>query len=759
MTTRIHKATKTRSNRPGWSVTFSHPRRSDARGKFGLKVRRGLGTTEDAESDRLVEQINVLLADESWWSLDRRADAALRFDPIVVSAFFDGIEVGTLSSKDLRERIIPLPSQEEGYARVMLVGSTGAGKTTLLRQLIGSDHKKDRFPSTSTAKTTTADIEMVTAPSPFEGVISFMTEHEVRCSVDECLEEACIGVIREYDDARVADALLEHREQRFRLSYILGGWQQEQLIQESDDQYEMDFDEEDEADSLAEGESVELSEVISNKERLIGYIAHIREIAQSVRQPLSQDRGDFQEMKNPNERQDWLEAFTDSLYENPDFSRLSLDIMDAISERFDLVVAGDFERSGTGWPTLWYYEEQNRDTFLQHVRWFTGNHGQQFGRLLTPLVDGIRVRGPFQPAAIELQDSERKLVLLDGEGLGHSAKEATSISTKVTTRFPEADMILLVDNAQSPMQAAPLELLRSVGSSGHGHKLAVAFTHFDQVKGDNLGSFTLKRNHVRASIGNAVASLRESLGAPVTEILERRLESHDFYLGSLDRPTMQIRPRFIKVMGDLLEQMKQAAVAPEPVDAAPSYNFARLELALRDAADGFKTPWWGRLGLSYHERIPKEHWGRVKALCRRIANQSDNEYSDLRPVADLVRQLQAGVSLWLDNPSGWNRLPDEDEGQVVINTIRRQVFEEIHPLAERRIIRTHRRAWITAWSFSGIGSSRDRAKEMGRIYDAAAPSISSVLDGISQEFLDEVIQIVKDAVERAGGSVEGIPKQ
>lgn len=759
MTTRIHRATKTRSNRPGWSVTFSHPRRSDARGKFGLKVRRGLGTTDDAEADRLVEQVNVLLSDESWWSLDRRVDAALQFDPVVVSAFFDGIEAGALSAKDLRERIIPLPAQEEGYAKVMLVGSTGAGKTTLLRQLIGSDHKKDRFPSTSTAKTTTADIEIITAPGPFEAVITFMTEHEVRCSVDECLEEACIGVIREYDDTRVAEALLEHPEQRFRLSYLLGGWQQGQLIQESEDQYEMDFDEEDETDTLAEEEIVGFSEVIGNKERLTGYIAHIRDVAQSVRPDLAQARGDFQEMKNANERQDWLEAFTDSLYENPDFSRLSLDIMDAISDRFDLVAAGEFERSGTDWPILWYYEEQDRDTFLQQVRWFTGNHGQQFGRLLTPLVDGIRVRGPFQPAAIELQDSERKLVLLDGEGLGHSAKEATSISTKVTARFPEADMILLVDNAQSPMQAAPLELLRSVGSSGHGHKLAVAFTHFDQVKGDNLGTTDLKRNHVRASIGNAMTGLRESLGAPVTEILERRLESHNFCLGALHRPTMRIPGRDIKDMGVLLDQMKQAAVAPEPVDSAPIYDITRLGLTLRDAADGFKSPWRGRLGLSYYEGIRKEHWGRVKALCRRIANLWDNEYSDLRPVADLVRQLQTSVSLWLDNPSGWNRLPDEDEGQVVINTIRQQVFKEIHILAERRIIRTHRRGWMTAWGFSGPGSSYDRAKEMGRIYDVAAPSISSVMDGLSQEFLDEVIQIIRDAVEKAGGSVEGVARR
>ena len=55
----IYKASKTRSNRPGWSVTFNHPCRTDARGKYGLKVRRGLGTADDAEADRLVDQLDA----------------------------------------------------------------------------------------------------------------------------------------------------------------------------------------------------------------------------------------------------------------------------------------------------------------------------------------------------------------------------------------------------------------------------------------------------------------------------------------------------------------------------------------------------------------------------------------------------------------------------------------------------------------------------------------------------------------------------
>ena len=687
-----------------------------------------------------------------------RTDADHQFDNVVVSAFYDGIEVGKVKSWDMRETFIPLPTKDDGYARVMLVGSTGAGKTTLLRQLIGSDHKSDRFPSTSTAKTTIADIEIVTADAPFEAAVTFMTEHEVRCAVDECIEEACISAIRGRDDTGIANALLEHREQRFRLSYVLGAWHQEPLGHVPDDQYEMDYEYEDEesaSETLSDDEVVDGNEVARNNARLDEYVARIKEISTAIYEETASEYGDFQGMGNANQRQNWQDAFTDNLYESQAFAQISLDIMDAIEERFAWIEAGVFERSVTGWPALWYYEEGDRNTFLKQVRWFSSNHDQQFGRLLTPLVDGVRVSGPFQPTANQLHDDDRQLVLLDGEGLGHSAKQAGSISTKVTEKFSETDMILLVDNAQSPMQAAPLELLRSAGSGGHGHKLAIAFTHFDQVKGDNLSGYIQKRNHVRASIGNAIVSLRETLGAPVTEILERQLNDNDYYLGGLDKPTEKIPSGFIRDMRELLDRMKQSAEPSAPIELAPIYNTASLGFALRDATDGFKNPWRGRLGLSYYEGFPKEHWGRIKALCRRIANLWANEYDELKPVADLIRELQGSISLWVDNPEGWTRDPeDEQEAQAAINAIRQKVSIRIHLLAEQRLIGSHLFEWQDAFGFSGIGSSFDRARVMGAIYDAAAPHVSySVMDAGAQRFLDEIIQIVHDAVEEAGGTV------
>ena len=67
--------------------------------------------------------------------------------------------------------------------------------------------------------------------------------------------------------------------------------------------------------------------------------------------------------------------------------------------------------------TLNFHVFQIRDSY--HRRLLSSspaNGAPAFGTLLTPLVDGIRIQGRFFPA---FTDRRPKLVLLDGEGLGH----------------------------------------------------------------------------------------------------------------------------------------------------------------------------------------------------------------------------------------------------------------------------------------------------------------------------------------------------
>src|SRR3954471_11443450 len=99
MTDNRYTASKSRSQgRVAWSIIFRHPLRPTPSGKGGLRIRRGLGTTVESEADDLVNQMNVLLKSERFWSLPMRPEAAKHFHPVIVSAFYDALDVSdTLS--------------------------------------------------------------------------------------------------------------------------------------------------------------------------------------------------------------------------------------------------------------------------------------------------------------------------------------------------------------------------------------------------------------------------------------------------------------------------------------------------------------------------------------------------------------------------------------------------------------------------------------------------------------------------------------
>ncbi len=757
MVSRTYRASKSQSNnRPGWSVSFRHPRRMDTRGKYGRRVRHGLGTDDATEADDLVEQLNELLADEGWWSADRRTDATRMFDNRIVSIFFDRIDVGEADPSSLREQHIRLPSKKDGYARVMLVGTTGAGKTTLLRHLIGSDHAHDRFPATSTSRTTTSDIEIVTGGGPFKAVVTFAPEHEARRLIDECLEEACISAVQGGDSEKIADALLSHREQRFRLSHMVGSWPKLETAEDSD----FSFDDNETQDELIPlEESVGESEESRNNSNLRDYVSRVRKVTEAVKWKVSEslelpeDVGGFQ---YDSDRDAWLELFEESLYENDEFSDIASDLIDDVIGRSMLVEAGEFDRNSDGWPILWRYEEDNRVDFFQQLRRFSSNHHRQFGRLLTPLVSGLRVQGPFRPTDSRLP-SNKNLVLLDGEGLGHTARSASSISTRITQKYDEVDLILLVDSAQQPMQAAPLQLLGSVGSSGYGHKLAIAFTHFDLVRGDNLREVDQKKAYVFGSVKNGMTSIREASGTQLAAALERQIESKVFFLGALDKENKRIPNGVASEMTRLLELMEDASKRIAPEVAAPIYSFEELALALRDAVENFRTPWRGLLGLEYQPGARKEHWARIKALARRLAfGWDNNEYYDLKPVAEYRDRLQESISRWLENPVSWKAAADEQSKEAAIDAIRQKVFGRLERLANLRVAHRHRKDWEVAYVYKGRGSSFSRSQSIDQIYEAAGPHISSNMSDPARRFVADIRQVIMEAVEETGGQVRDV---
>jgi len=359
--------------------------------------------------------------------------------------------------------------------------------------------------------------------------------------VEECVIDAALAVLENAQTDKIADRFLSHRDQNFRLSYILGGWR---TNGGDDEQDEMSFEDAPDSPMVVDDEGA-LTETdrTANREAISAYLDRVAHLTKSVVAKLNVELGVDIKVAGPDRdvaQQLVEENFESYLTQEEGFHELAQDILEDVRTRFDLIDAGQLQRRPSGWPELWLFSSTDRDEFIRHIRWFSSNYWPQFGRLLTPLVDGIRVRGPLFPKFVE---GQHQLVLIDGQGLGHTPDSSSSVTTHVTRRFAQVDVILLVDNAQQPMQAVPLSVLRAVASSGHHRKLAVAFTHFDQIKGQNFQKFADKRAHVMASALNALSSLRDVLGVTVVNAIEHSIDARCFMLGGVDRSLAKLPGR------------------------------------------------------------------------------------------------------------------------------------------------------------------------------------------------------------------------
>ncbi|HZL25959.1 MAG TPA: hypothetical protein VFC39_05460 [Acidobacteriaceae bacterium] len=740
-------------NRSVWSVIFRHPFRLD-RGKPGRRVRRSLGTTDKEQAQKLVDQANTLLSDNKWWSPAMREQAERLFAREIVAAFYDDLVPAPRDGWMLRDSVVRMPSPDEGYARVLLLGTTGAGKTTLVRQLIGTGTKHEKFPSTSTAKTTTCDIEIISADSnQYEVVVSFLPKDLIRQYVEECVVATAVSFLEGERFELSSRRFLEHSDQRFRLSYLLGTLSPG-VYEEEEEETEEEFDQD-----LA----VSAEDRSRLAETLRGYLNRIQSLAITASRKLEGSLSFSLETANQEDRDTFEELLEDSLRDEDEFHELLDEVMDDIESRFNQLTDGERTLGPGDWPDLWSYRcsAEKRADFIRLINRFSSNQAVQFGTLLTPLVEGIRVRGPFAPTWNGA--TPPKLVLMDGEGLGHAASVNLSLSTRVTKRYQLSDVILLVDNAQQPMLATPNTALRSIASSGQQSKLVFGFTHFDQMRGPNLPNRDAKEQHVLASLDQSVGVLGKEMGRGVENAMKKIIPERSFFLSNLqdqipNPPEKASQRHTAESLRRLLKTVESLSAPSIPDSVTPVYDDANLVLSIQKAVVEFRDPWRARLGIRSRSDIPSEHWTRVKALTRRLGDLGQDEYDTLRPVADLISCLQGHARPFLESPLRWEpaKGATEDMMSHAIDRIAQEVFLRLHELAANRVMRDRVIKWKEAYAHRGFGSATERRRDVESIYGAAAPIPGETADPPTNEFLREIRILMRDAIENAGGKLEGL---
>ncbi len=744
----IHRAALSRSqNREGWSIIFKHPVRVDeVTGKPGKRVRRGLSTRDRSEAEALVSQMNELLSNVAYWDVSAKPAAEQHFDSRLVEIFFYRIAPEEIDFEAVREQYIPLPTAEtDDYRRVLLLGTTGAGKTTLVRQLIGTEPNKERFPSTSTARTTVADMEFVLTKGDYRGIVTFHQRDEVREALEDCVSSAILSSYLGADKQEILRRLLNHIDQRFRFSYIYGSgkglWSSNTL--------EEDFENDDDAEEDDFEGGVDLSQT---NEVLRTSVDNIQEISSGIAKDLKEALGvDGQDDKRTldeifEEEIERLVRDSQMFYETVDT------LLDELEARFDALDSGKLTKNRQGWPTSWSLTTSDREDFLKAIRRFSSNYAPLFGTLLTPLVNGVRVAGPF---SAPWSDSQPRLVLLDGEGLGHTPDSSSSIPTALMKRVEEVDAVVLVDNAQQPMQAASMAALRSLVSSGNMSKLMVCFTHFDSVGGDNLPDVPSKKAHVLASAEAVLTSFRDEFGAPAERVLRARLERGSFFAGGIQAELnagLSSGRRTIAELNGLLDAIEHVIEKPSPIQSRPVYDRLNLVLAIRRATVSFHGSWNAKLGLEIRPGTQKEHWTRIKALSRRLATPGwADEYDTLKPVAELAQLLRTRVYVLILNPLRWEgEEPSEDEKQQIFDTFADRVSRGLRVLTTSRIRKERQGEWQDAYYRRGYGSSFERAHIIANeVFGKAAPIPDVTPSPDRNRFLNEVVKAVGEAAEES----------
>ncbi|MGH2549452.1 MAG: hypothetical protein ACRDHN_08680, partial [Thermomicrobiales bacterium] len=547
--------------------------------------------------------------------------------------------------------------------------------------------------------------------------------------------------------------LLNHVNQRFRFSYVLGNGPAA-AVSDFDD-----ADEEEEKEKepdLLEGEGFKHVDLGETNQLLNRVVATLKEIAKHHGEKLRRDLGSATESDERVVDELFEEEFDNVIRDDEQFHAVADDLLDELEKRFDLLDLALVRRTKQGWPLSWSWETNDRMAFIATVSRFSSNYARYFGQLLTPLVNGVRVSGPFTPTWAK--GKSPKLVLLDGEGLGHTPKTSSSVSTTVSRRIEEVDAVLLVDNAMQPMQAATVAAMRELVSSGNASKLILVFTHFDEVKGDNLPTPSAKVQHVMASAENVLAAIGEDLGPFAERAMRKRLESARVFLEGIDKPlvdTTKAGTRTTTQLEKLLALLDETVERPEPTKATPFYDRMNLVLAVKAAAESFHNAWFPRLGLDYKPGVGKEHWTRVKALSRRLATGMADHYDTLQPVADLRKELQDRIYVFAQNPLKWDgKEPDDDEKQVAFDTLAENVARRLLTLAIQRVWKGKVEEWQTAYEKHGWGSTFERAEIIGmKIFDPAAP-IPDLTPSIDRnQFLRDIAKEVQDAADECGAKL------
>jgi predicted GTPase len=648
----------------------------------------------------------------------------------------------------LREATIPLPpklqtedtdSWGSAVRRVLLMGTFGSGKSSLMRHLLATAGESPGFPAVSAGRTTIAPTEVICSPErSYAGVVTFAPEPEIREVVRENVSAASRQALRGSSDKKIADALLIHTDLRVRLTYLFGKY----------------VDIEARRESRRPWSAERIDAQISKQSHIQGFVDAVRRIADQV-------SGFELRTVGSDDEDDEARGLDEVIEDSTEFAELVDTMMSSVRQRtLDIDHRGTIDRDPSGWPVRWYHTSTGRSDFLEALDVFTGNADAKLGRLhrlgqlMTPLVNGVRIRGPFKP---DFADDVIPLVILDTQGLGHvidgHESKSTSIPNEMVRWMREADAIILVDSGQQPMHNDPPLVLRTVATMGATRRFFLVFSHMDQVRGGPIATEDDAAEHVDQAVRAALEAMAAVVGPRPEELMRSRLSSHSVYASHLNELLDPENPQHewtIEQLADLTNEIAAIPPNPPPPEIVPIYARAQIRDAVTLAGSRLNAEWAEMVGIW---KGGTRHWATVRALAVRMAFYEYLEgWNGMYPAADLRSELQAALDTMLREPADWQGEPTIEERQAhtddLVAAVQDQASVRLAELAKHRVIDAQRVRWRKAATFRGTGSTRERAAVIREIMNDSV--IGHPGDGV--DHIAERVADLLTSLSRADGT-------
>lgn len=636
----------------------------------------------------------------------------------------------------LRDTKIPFP---DTHTKVLLLGSTGVGKTTLLKKMLGVTNTKSSFLADSSSRTTLANTEIVTTDfeSPFQAIVTFFKEDEIKDIIQTAIIAALDKVIEGSTIQKQAFAeLYKGTKTELQLKHILGD------VVKAYDKIDRNPQIKD-----SSAESI-LKKFKPLTKLLITCYDDYKRICETCvpegyeNLDTEGDKVAFEQLRN------------EELYKSSSFKTVYNHIKQRILQVItDAASGGTLESDKTsGWPVSWYMQNsKNRNDFISKLEFFTGNAVKLHGKLATPLVEGVRLSGPFNYNETTIP----KFAIIDGKGVGHD--NSNSVPIAVRSSFHFADKIAVITADAHDTRHATQLAISAVLKDGFDEKLSVVFSKLDAITGANIEDFYDQKTKAQESFELVLDGIKTELGTSSYDTLKDLSNNRSFYLSDINKEIMSNDAQ--SALTQYIESLQcdtfmRKVPAPPRIDGKESSNTTnkayshKLQVADKNNSPILALPkktkkkevnavelnldnfnkkkfteelfkqfslfnkrWLIILRLEVtgnigNKSVKAEHWTRIRALTRYIGELGLAGYDTLDPSAD-IREVFADV-IYKQTTS----FTKKDRANLL-----QACSHYLNSSCGRVVNNDHNEQWLQAFNHLGQGSTSLRAKDIRAILE------------------------------------------